>query len=346
MNLLTREQFREGVFARDKHKCVFCGKTAEETPEGKLDAHHIIERRLWTDGGYYLANGATVCEYHHLECERTAISVEEVRGAAGITKIIVPDQFYPEQQIDKWGNYVLEDGRRTRGELFHDESVQKVLAYGDRLNLFTPYVKYGRTFHLPFSPGAHDDDKTLKDCSAFEGRRVIITEKLDGENCSMYTDHIHARSIDSKGGEDRAWVKQFWSRIAHDIPEGWRICGENLWAEHSIHYDSLKSYFYGFSIWNERNVCLSWDETSEWFDIFGITPVPVLYDGIFDEAKLREIEKSLSWKRNEGYVVRLAESFPYSAFKNSIAKYVRAGHVQTTKHWRQGRRFIPNEILK
>lgn len=346
MNLLTREQFREGVFARDKHKCVFCGKIAEDTPEGKLDAHHIIERRLWSDGGYYLANGATVCEYHHLECERTTISVEEVREAAGITKIMVPDQFYPEQRIDKWGNYILEDGRRTRGELFHDESVQKVLAHDGRLNLFTPYVKYGRTFHLPFSPGAHDDDKTLKDCSPFEGKRVIITEKLDGENCSMYTDHIHARSIDSKGGEDRAWVKQFWSCIAHDIPEGWRICGENLWAEHSIHYDNLKSYFYGFSIWNEHNVCLSWDETIEWFEIFGITQVPILYDGIFNEAKLREIEKSLSWERNEGYVVRLAESFPYSAFKNSIAKYVRAGHIQTSKHWRQGRRFIPNEILK
>ena len=346
MNLLTREQFREEVFARDKHKCVFCGKTAEETPEGKLDAHHIIERRLWSDGGYYLSNGATVCEYHHLECERTAISVEEVREAAGIKKIIVPDQFYPEQRIDKWGNYILEDGRRTRGELFHDESVQKVLAHDGRLSLFTPYVKYGRTFHLPFSPGAHDDDKTLKDCSAFEGKRVIITEKLDGENCSMYADHIHARSIDSKGGEDRAWVKQFWSRIAYDIPEGWRICGENLWAEHSIHYDNLKSYFYGFSIWNEHNVCLSWDETSEWFEIFGITPVPVLYDGIFDETKLREIEKSLSWERNEGYVVRLAESFPYRAFKNSIAKYVRAGHIQTTRHWRQGSHFIPNKLIK
>lgn len=50
--LLTRDQFREGVFARDAHRCVFCGRTAAETPEGKLDAHHIIERRLWGDGGY------------------------------------------------------------------------------------------------------------------------------------------------------------------------------------------------------------------------------------------------------------------------------------------------------
>lgn len=344
--LLTRDQFREGVFARDGHKCVFCGITAEQTPEGKLDAHHIIERRLWSDGGYYLDNGATVCELHHLLCEKTFYSVEEVREKAGIKRVLVPEQFYPEQPIDKWGNYILEDGRRTRGELFYDESVQKVLAAGGALELFTPYVKYGRTFHLPFSPGAHDDDKTLKDCSAFEGKRVIVTEKMDGENTTLYSDYIHARSIDSRGGEDRAWVKQFWSTIAYDIPPDWRICGENLWAEHSIHYDSLKSYFYGFSIWNERNVCLSWDETLHWFELFNITSVPVLYDGIWDEKKLREIEKSLSWEKNEGYVVRLADAFPYGEFKNSIAKYVRKGHVQTTKHWRQGRRFIPNELSK
>lgn len=181
--ILTRDQFREAVFQRDEYRCVFCKKRAEDTPEGKLDAHHLIERRLWSDGGYYLDNGATVCEEHHLKCETTDISVEAVRLAAGITKIIVPDQFYPEQPIDKWGNYILDDNRRTRGELFHDESVQKALRQGGVLRLFTPYVKYGRTFHLPWSPGAHDDDKTLKDTSQFEGKRVVVTKKMDGENC-------------------------------------------------------------------------------------------------------------------------------------------------------------------
>ena len=83
-DLLLRDEFREGVFARDGYKCVFCKKTAEQTPEGKLDAHHIIERRLWNDGGYYLDNGATVCEEHHLLCEQTVYSVEDVREAAGI----------------------------------------------------------------------------------------------------------------------------------------------------------------------------------------------------------------------------------------------------------------------
>ena len=346
--LLTRDQFREAVFARDRHRCVFCGKKAEETPEGKLDAHHILERRLWPDGGYYLENGATVCEKHHLDCERTVIPVENVRHYAGITKIVVPPHFYPDHQYDKWGNPVLADGRRGKGELFFDESVQKVLGEGDVLDKFTPYVKYERTFHLPFSPGMHDDDKALKDCSQFEGKRVIISKKADGENTTGYSDgHIHARSIDSRGGEDRAWVKKFLiENVCFNLPQDWRICGENLWAEHSIHYDALPSYFLGFSLWNERNECLSWDETLEYFQLLNVTPVPVMYDGIWDEKKIRDLEKQLDFKKDEGYVVRIADGFKYGDFRKSVAKFVRAGHVQTTKHWRAGRAFTPNELEK
>lgn len=337
--LLTRDDFKEKVFSRDNHTCVFCDLPPQ-------DAHHILERRLWPDGGYYLENGASVCAEHHIKCEQTVISVEEIREAAGITKKIVPPHFYDDHIYDKWGNPILEGNRRGRGELFNDASVQKILGQGGVLGLFTPYVKYPRTNHLPWSPGVNDDDRVLGSLSHFEGKRVIVTEKMDGENTTFYDDHIHARSIDSRGGEDRAWVKQFWATIAYEIPELWRICGENLWAEHSIHYDNLKSYFYGFSIWNEKNECLSWDETLEWFELFNIIPVPVLYDGIWDEKKIRAIEKDLKWESNEGYVVRLAESFTYGQFKNSIAKFVRKGHVQTTKHWRQGRAFTPNEILK
>lgn len=346
--LLTRDEFREGVFARDGYRCVFCKKSASETPEGKLDAHHIIERRLWSDGGYYLENGATVCEEHHLECERTVRSVEEVRAQCGIQRIVVPDQFYPEQPIDKWGNYVLDDGRRTRGELYYDESVQKVLRDGGVLDLFTPYVKYGRTFHLPWSPGAHDDDKTLRDVSQFEGRRVVVTKKMDGENTTAYSDgHVHARSIDSRGGEDRAWVKQFLvNNVCFNLPDGWRVCGENLWAEHSIHYDNLPSYFLGFSIWNERNVCLNWEDTLEWFQLLGITPVPVMYDGEFDPALIRRIESHMDFSKDEGYVIRVADSFKYGEFKSSIAKFVRANHVQTVRHWRAGAHFKPNGLAK
>ena len=335
--LLTRDQFRSSVFERDEHKCVFCDKPA-------VDAHHIIERRLWQDGGYYIDNGASVCEEHHLECEKTTISVEDVRIACGITKPIVPSHLYPDHQYDKWGNTILPNGTRTKGELFYDESVQKILSLGGVLPLFTDYVKYPRTHHLPWSPGMHDDDRIIPDLSVFEGRNVVVTEKMDGENTTMYCDHIHARSVDSKGGEDRAWVKQFWSSISHDIPKGWRICGENLWSKHSIAYDSLESYFYGFSIWNDKNICLSWEETLEYFKYFNIVPVPVLWEGIWDEKVLHKIENELNTDTQEGYVVRVTDKFSYGDFSKSVTKYVRKDHIKTTPHWRYGSQLIKNGL--
>jgi hypothetical protein len=329
--LLTRDEFRESVFKRDNFKCVFCSLPA-------VDAHHIMERRLWKDGGYYLSNGASVCEEHHILCEQTKISLEEIREKCGILKPIIPEHLYDDQKYDKWGNVILEDGRRLKGELFNDESVQKIL--NDSLYLFISYIKYPRTYHAIWSEDKDDDDRTIENMNNFIGKRVIITEKIDGENSSLYQDYIHARSINSGNHLSRNWVKQFWAKISGDIPDGWRICGENMYAVHSIKYDNLKSYFYGFSIWNDRNECLSWDETMEWFSLLGITPVEVLYDGIYDEEKIKSIK--IDTQKQEGYVIRLAEKFTYGNFKNSVVKYRRANHVKTTKHWMHGQPVVKN----
>lgn len=323
--LLTRDQFRNSVFDRDRNTCVFCDKSA-------VDAHHILERRLWGDGGYYINNGASVCEQHHIECEMTTISVETVREACGITKKIIPEHLYDDVIYDKWGNIVLPNGQRMKGELFSDASVQKILTQGGVLDQFIRYYKYPRTYHLPWSLGITDDDKVLKDVSIFNGREVVITEKLDGENSNLYSDYYHARSIDGRSHWSRDWVKNFHSKIMGDIPEGYRICGENLFAKHSIGYTNLSSYFYGFGIWNE-DTCLSWDETLEWFQLISIQPVNVLYRGMFDENIIRNLQKSLDFSQQEGYVLRVADSFKMSQFKNCVAKFVRKNHIVSSTHW-------------
>lgn len=336
--LLTRDAFREMVFLRDKGKCVFCDKPA-------VDAHHILERRLWSDGGYYLNNGASVCAEHHIQCETTNISVEDVRIACGITKPVIPEHLYDDIIYDKWGNPCMENGFRSKGELFFDESVQKILKQGGALDLFTNKCKYSRTYHLPWSESVNKDDRVLKNTSIYTGKRVIISEKMDGENTSLYREYTHARSLDSRNHPSRNWIKNFWSTIAMDIPEDWRICGENMFAEHSISYHDLKSYFYGFSIWNEANVCLSFDETTEWFDMLGITAPDVWYDDIYNEEKIKSIWKNKNPQQTEGYVLRIADSFHYKDFKTSVAKFVRKNHVQTTKHWMHGQPIKQNKLL-
>ena len=202
--------------------------------------------------------------------------------------------------------------------------------------------KYPRTPHMPFSPGVQSDDKVIKTTDQFNGRRVILTEKMDGENTSMYRDGIHARSIDSAHHESRDWVKRIWSEIARDIPDGFRVCGENLYAKHSIGYDNLRGYFYAFSIWNGA-VCLSWDDTLTWTELLGIPTVRVLYDGIYDQALVQRICESLDHTKVEGAVLRLADSFIYTEFGESVMKYVRKGHVQTDSHWMH-QKIEPNKL--
>lgn len=205
--------------------------------------------------------------------------------------------------------------------------------------------KYPRTFHLPWSRSRTDDDKILRSVHHFEGKEVVVTEKLDGENTTLYRDHIHARSLDSKDHESRHWIKMLHGMISYHIPEGFRICGENVYAMHSIYYEHLTSYFYVFSIWNERNECLSWDETLEWAELLGLETAPVLYRGIWNEEIIKSCypRPSVFGGEQEGYVVRSTNGFRYEDFKQSAAKFVRKNHVQTDQHW-LSKPVVPNGI--
>lgn len=127
------------------------------------------------------------------------------------------------------------------------------------------------------------------------------------------------------------------------IPGGWRVCGENLFARHSIAYDDLNSYFEGFSIWNAANVAQDWDLTNEWFINLGITPVPTLYRGPFNLKVIDDLVDSLNLEKQEGLVVRVAGEISYDEFETKVAKWVRHAHVQTDDHWMH-KAVIPNRL--
>jgi hypothetical protein len=121
--LLSREDFKRLVFHRAGGRCVFCTRPA-------VDPHHILERKLYPDGGFYLGNGAAVCEEHHWECKTTKRSVEEVRGAAGISTPVLPPGFEHGVLYDKWGNRIWLSGIRTWGRLRNDDGAKRALALG------------------------------------------------------------------------------------------------------------------------------------------------------------------------------------------------------------------------
>ncbi len=204
----------------------------------------------------------------------------------------------------------------------------------------TPRYRYPSIPHLPWSPGSQPDDLFL-DETFFAGKEVIVTEKMDGENTTMSRDYLHARSPDGRHHPSRDWVKALWGQRRHEFPEGWRICGENLYALHSIFYETLPTYFFVFSIWDETNRALAWDETVTWASLLGLHTVPVLWRGLWDEAAVQGL--AIDVERQEGYVVRTTQGFDYADLTRHVAKWVRPRHVQTDEHWMH-RAVVPNRL--
>ena len=59
----------------------------------------------------------------------------------------------------------------------------------------------------------------------------------------------------------------------------------------------------------------------------------MIYRGVFDVKMLENLSKNFDVENKEGFVVRVADGFNYNEFDTHVAKWVRAGHVQTDKHW-------------
>lgn len=58
-----------------------------------VDAHHLLERKLFPNKGYYLDNGASLCGDCHLQAERTDLSVEQLRSLCGVKNLVLPPDF-------------------------------------------------------------------------------------------------------------------------------------------------------------------------------------------------------------------------------------------------------------
>jgi len=213
-------------------------------------------------------------------------------------------------------------------------------------------TKYPSTPYHYLTPGRDPNDKVLNTNEHFLGKTVIITEKMDGESFTGYsTGQTHARSLDSQHHFTRDWVKQYWASRGFILPPLWRVCGENVWAQHSITYDDLETFFYGYSVWDDQNYCLDWTKTLKVFFDLDIEPVPTLYCGVYSDDIIKEVWASLDLNKQEGIVIRLESGYNYDDFSKSICKLVRPNHVQEyvdpisgeAKHWKYAQ-IQPNKL--
>lgn len=201
--------------------------------------------------------------------------------------------------------------------------------------------KYNRTYHLPWSPGATNDDRIATDTEGLVGTEIVITEKLDGENTGMTDKGVYARS-------HAAFTTSPWSRevrlihkmkVEDQLGDGVFLFGENMEGIHSIEYTNLDSYFYIFGV-RDNNIWIPWNQVEEYSYLLDIPTVPVLFRGVVNSVKeLKDLVEDLVSKPSklggpiEGVVVRNAGMFHNDDFADNVMKWVRKGHVQTDEHW-------------
>lgn len=310
----------ESARQRDNGRCVLCGLPSAL-------ACLVFDERLWDDGAYPACNVATVCEAHRAECNAGRVPVDRLRQAVNAPDLL-PPHLYAVQQYDRWGNPMLRDGRLARGELFHEPDVQCALAVEPHAARVTEWVKYPRTHVLPWSESWGEGDRTLRDLRALRAERVVATEKLDGQNITLYRDYFHSRSVGASMHPQRTWLQEYWDARRARLPQGWRVCGEYLYLRHAIAYTSLPSYFIAFAVWNDRNVCLDWDETQRFLEDVGIERAPVIYDGPFNEAEIGRAWARCSSAQSEGYVLRTAGEISYRDFRRKVGKFIRRDFIQ------------------
>lgn len=200
--------------------------------------------------------------------------------------------------------------------------------------------KYPRTFHLPFSKGATNDDRISFNIDKLIGEEIVITEKIDGSNTAITKNGVYGRShIDFTRNPWDVDMKRLHSIIQKDIEDNVYIFGESVYAIHSLEYTNLKSYFYLFGV-RDNDVWLSWDEVEEYAYLLDLELVPVLFKGIVNSKKeLEDLVNKLVKEPSElggvkeGVVVRVSKSFKDDVFTDNLQKWVRPNHVTTDSHW-------------
>jgi len=296
--LLSRDDFRNGTFERDRFQCVVCGAPA-------VDAHHIIERRLFKGvhekGGYFLNNGASLCEKHHIEAEQTTISCQTIRKLCDIETIVLPEHFRPGWEYDKWGNIITPEGR-LRGELYYEMSVQVTL----KNVKFLHYTIHPQSYHLPWSK-ADAWVPVLENDTCFEQEEVVVMLQTSGLPYTGYPDYCHGQSLDT--ALPPAAKANLLQKLAV-LDSNMRVCGR---------YSD--DHLYLSSIWIE-NDCLDWEETKDFAAFLGITLPIVLFEGLYDKNLITNAFENLAYPEKDGYQVRLKKGFRVFDIWKSVAECV------------------------
>lgn len=223
---------------------------------------------------------------------------------------------------------------------------------------------FPRTPHLPYKIGEVANDDVIAEQADIENLldvEVTIDEKIDGANCAMMLNQegnpvIRNRNNRLKKGylKDTPAKKQFrplWNwfydnkklfdniNVAFGGPVG--VYGEWLWALHGIRYDTLKSYFVAYEIYEPHlKTFVNYMHGRMQLQDAGFIVPPLLHKGPINSWDKLDtlVEEKSRWStmdQVEGLYIRISDNKEIT----HRFKFIRPGYIQ-------GGRWNDKKIVK
>lgn len=205
---------------------------------------------------------------------------------------------------------------------------------------------YPRVGHLVPGRGTRDDVALdAAAVQAFLGREVVVEEKLDGANVSLWLEDgvvacglrsgVDAMDRAGQLGPLRAWVAQHDEALRRALAEDRAIYAEWLLLSHSVGYDRLPSYLVVLDLWRAEGFATP-QQRNEVCAAAGLPVPPEVWRGV--PGSVAAVEKLLGPSSfgpgpMEGLVVRTVDGG-----RPRLAKLLRPGFDQLDDaEWRRGR---------
>lgn len=207
---------------------------------------------------------------------------------------------------------------------------------------------YPRIPHLPPGRGASRDDGVLTPSQArpFFEEEVVVEEKLDGANVTLWLDELGVVQPVTRGGRGaldragqlgplRAWVAERSDDLRGLLEGGWVLYGEWLWLSHGISYGRLPDWLIGIDLWHPDFGFEPLIQRHRRLSATGIARPPEVARGILGSApELDELmhHSAFGDERPEGVMVRRLQA---SESKPRVAKAVASSYSRRSDdEWR------------
>lgn len=207
------------------------------------------------------------------------------------------------------------------------------------------FLKYSKTYRIRV-PQFDVKGKFMlsgADTQSLLSGQVVIQEKLDGANVAVIgTKQEPGWRLQKRGsllgpGDHEQfnyfvnWAHKNFEKMKQ-VPEGWVVYGELMYAQHNIYYDKLPSYFLVFDIWNGDKF-LGPMELTGFCQRVGLHHVPILYYGPApartDLVKYIPENSMYGTGRSEGIVVKNWKK----QLKGKIVRPEFMKEVDESDHW-------------